>query len=427
MRFLILLQFISISIGTNQDDLPGHMQPIGSHRPPEESILVINSVPDPLEFYEKYMGTHTPVLMKGAIAGTPAVTKWINDEYLSDSFGEEPVDLEVGKKENRTGDTDETTMAEFLKRYKSEDIYLVNDMPMGMQQEWMVPRCLLCGGYTEYFNFCYIWFSSGGTKSVLHTDAYQNLHCLTSGIKEFVLIPPEYIEIIGPEHGLQGYYDIDVEKVNMTSHPGMMEVPWYYVRVEPGDCLFIPFNWIHHVASHGRNLGVNIWWSWFEFQRKKCPEDLSEVPPFMPLAQFKLRPEKQILAMFTDIARDDGYAYAEDLLATLPPEYDKETMLHVFDLLDPGCNGKLLVSKLLDDEFLEERYQVLRAFIEPSDIEDQYEDDMDDDGPISYNNNDDWDGDIQVPSEAEVNKFVKRYSREVDGEDRDVPTSHNEL
>ena len=39
---------------------------------------------------------------------------------------------------------------------------------------------------------------------------------------------------------------------------------------------------------------------------------------------------------------------------------------------------------------------MLRAFIEPSDIEDQYEDDMDDDGPISYNNNDDWDGDIQV-------------------------------
>ena len=58
------------------------MQPIGSHRPPEESILVINSVPDPLEFYEKYMNTRTPVLMKRAIAGTPAVTKWIDDEYL---------------------------------------------------------------------------------------------------------------------------------------------------------------------------------------------------------------------------------------------------------------------------------------------------------------------------------------------------------
>ena len=39
-------------------------------------------------------------------------------------------------------------------------------------------------------------------------------------------------------------------RVNMTSHPGMMEVPWYYVKVEPGDCLYLPFEWIHHVSSN---------------------------------------------------------------------------------------------------------------------------------------------------------------------------------
>jgi len=55
-------------------------------------------------------------------------------------------------------------------------------------------------------------FSSGGTKSVLHTDSYENLHCLASGIKEFVLIPPQFSEIIGPEHDQLGYYCIDVEK-----------------------------------------------------------------------------------------------------------------------------------------------------------------------------------------------------------------------
>ena len=55
-------------------------------------------------------------------------------------------------------------------------------------------------------------FSSGGTKSVLHTDTYENLHCLVSGTKEFVMIPPKYSTIIGPEHAELGYYDIDVEK-----------------------------------------------------------------------------------------------------------------------------------------------------------------------------------------------------------------------
>jgi len=39
----------------------------------------------------------------------------------------------------------------------------------------------------------------------------------------------------------------------MTSHPGMMEVPWYYVKVEPGDCLYIPYDWIHHVCTTNKS------------------------------------------------------------------------------------------------------------------------------------------------------------------------------
>ena len=61
-------------------------------------------------------------------------------------------------------------------------------------------------------------FSNGGTKSVLHTDSYENLHCLASGIKEFVLIEPKYINTIGPEHGIKGYYDLDVERYWDISH-----------------------------------------------------------------------------------------------------------------------------------------------------------------------------------------------------------------
>ena len=55
-------------------------------------------------------------------------------------------------------------------------------------------------------------FSSGGTRSVLHTDAYDNLHCVVSGVKEFLIIEPQYIDTIGPEHGSQGFYNIDVDQ-----------------------------------------------------------------------------------------------------------------------------------------------------------------------------------------------------------------------
>ena len=75
-----------LAIGNDKGDLPGHMQPIGSHRPPEESIVTLSYVPDPVEFYEEYVVMQTPVLFKGAIAGTPALTKWSDDKYLRYKF-----------------------------------------------------------------------------------------------------------------------------------------------------------------------------------------------------------------------------------------------------------------------------------------------------------------------------------------------------
>ena len=84
MRLLIILLRLAIAAVGNEEGvgLPGHMQPIGSHRPPEDSVSILSYVPNPLEFYEEYVTTRTPVLFKGAILDTPALTKWRDDEYL---------------------------------------------------------------------------------------------------------------------------------------------------------------------------------------------------------------------------------------------------------------------------------------------------------------------------------------------------------
>ena len=89
---------------------------------------------------------------------------------------------------------------------------MVHSLTPLMYKEWQVPRPLLCGGFMDNLMYAYIWFSSGGTKSVLHTDSFENFHCLVSGRKEFVLIEPHYSTLIGPEHAKKGFYDVDVEK-----------------------------------------------------------------------------------------------------------------------------------------------------------------------------------------------------------------------
>ena len=63
------------------------------------------------------------------------------------------------------------------------------------------------------------------------------------------MIPPKYTKVIGPEWEGQGYYNLDVDVVNMTAYPNMVDVPWYKAVLNPGDCLYLPYNWIHHVSS----------------------------------------------------------------------------------------------------------------------------------------------------------------------------------
>ena len=62
--------------------LPGHMQPLGSHRPPDKpGIDVLDTVPDPVTFYDNYVKNGWPVLLRGAAKNMLAFQLW-TDEYL---------------------------------------------------------------------------------------------------------------------------------------------------------------------------------------------------------------------------------------------------------------------------------------------------------------------------------------------------------
>ena len=35
----------------------------------------------------------------------------------------------------------------------------------------------------------------------------------------------------------------------MTVYPNLAKVPWYKVTVNEGDCLYLPYQWLHHVSA----------------------------------------------------------------------------------------------------------------------------------------------------------------------------------
>merc|ERR1712061_848882 len=69
--------------------------------------------------------------------------------------------------------------------------------------------------------------------------------------------------------GYGGYFAVDVDKMDLVRYPGWSDIDWYYADLEPGDCMYIPFQWYHQVtAAPMRSINVHMWFG--------MPDDLDD-------------------------------------------------------------------------------------------------------------------------------------------------------
>mmetsp|Transcript_81133 Transcript_81133/g.196719 ORF Transcript_81133/g.196719 Transcript_81133/m.196719 type:complete len:119 (+) Transcript_81133:1-357(+) len=54
---------------------------------------------------------------------------------------------------------------------------------------------------------------------------------------------------------------VDVDRMDLVKYPGWRDVEWSYVDLEPGDCVYIPYQWYHQVtAAPVRTINVHVWY-----------------------------------------------------------------------------------------------------------------------------------------------------------------------
>ncbi|XP_017796883.1 PREDICTED: lysine-specific demethylase 8-like [Habropoda laboriosa] len=224
-------------------------------------------------FYKQIFMPKVPAILKGCIDHWKALNHWKNLNYLIKVAGNRTVPIEIG---SRYTDEDWTqqllTFSEFLQKYvltKNDQIgYLAQhqlfDQIPELKDDFTVP---------EYCNFTdnddveqpdiNVWFGPSGTISPLHFDPKNNLLCQVFGYKRVILYNPNDSFNLYPYDTrlLNNTAQVDPMNPNYEKWPNFSKAKGLMGYLKPGEMLYIPPKWWHHVTSLTPSFSVSFWWS----------------------------------------------------------------------------------------------------------------------------------------------------------------------
>ncbi|RFB04929.1 cupin-like domain-containing protein [Parvularcula marina] len=229
-----------------------------------------------------------PVILRGAVSDWPVVkaaktSDTAMHDYLSvfDRGAKVPVSVGSPANKGRVFYTEDFTgfnvergtssMTELLQRVKNHGgaehpplIYLasadVDECLPGFREQ----NDLDFGQYRPVIS---IWIGTR-TRIAAHNDLPLNIACVAAGQRRFTLFPPDQIEnlYVGPFETTPAGRPIslvDFANPDLDQYPRFTEAMAHarIADLEPGDAIFIPSMWWHHVEALGTfNILMNYWW-----------------------------------------------------------------------------------------------------------------------------------------------------------------------
>ncbi|XP_014229131.1 jmjC domain-containing protein 5 isoform X1 [Trichogramma pretiosum] len=224
-------------------------------------------------FYNNIFQPKVPAILKGCIEHWKALTLWKDVGYLQRIAGNRTVPIEIG---SRYTDDDWTqsliTFADFLKTHitnRNNEIgylaqhQLFNQIPE-LKNDFSIPDyCSFSDKEdSEEFPDINAWFGPSGTVSPLHYDPKNNLLCQVFGYKRIILYGPGDSDNLYPYETkmLCNTAKVDPYNPNYKDYPRFQDSKGSMCYLKPGDMLFIPPKWWHHVVGLTSSFSISFWW-----------------------------------------------------------------------------------------------------------------------------------------------------------------------
>lgn len=232
-------------------------------------------------FFERYWAPGVPVIFTDVVTRWPAITRWSLDS-LDSRFGDREIRVTSGREAyGRDYDVDATklevttTLREYVARIRREpesnDHYMiarnrnVRDVLAALLEDVVLPEGVFRDDVSDGAAF---WLGPAGTVTPLHHDTSNIFFCQVVGRKRYRMIAPLEIGVLDGARSM--YAAIDAEAPDLERFPWWSSVIVRDFVLAPGEALFIPVGWWHHVRALdvSMSLAINAFdrpnrWDWF--------------------------------------------------------------------------------------------------------------------------------------------------------------------
>ncbi|MBF2055533.1 MAG: cupin-like domain-containing protein [Candidatus Sericytochromatia bacterium] len=222
------------------------------------------------EYKRVYLRQGIPVILQGAARQWPCVQHW-NPQWLADRYGSDPLTLiDAAPSDLNAIDYQmrHTTLGELIREMDQKPLEkysrfnrLLYDHPElaeDFDRHWLKQRRnLLCSGQTFQ-----VFIGGKSSKTHLHAAAEHNLFTQVYGRKHWILYPPEYDCVLRPPVNRTPYFHsaYNPDAPDPENFPALQYLDRYEGVLEPGDILFNPPSWWHHVTNLTGSIGVGFRW-----------------------------------------------------------------------------------------------------------------------------------------------------------------------
>ena len=213
------------------------------------------------EFLTEYYSQNRPVIITDVLSRWPAMSKW-NREYFQSTAGSQLVEIQAGRNRDPRYEINSAQHKQVIPFHEyvrliydagqTNDYYMtannsvVNEAALAalwqdvdLLPEYLVPE--------HRHGRSFFWMGPAGTVTPVHHDLTNNFMAQVIGRKLVKLISPAHLPLV--YNDFHCYSAVDLNNIDYARYPLFKHVRIEEVVLEPGDLLFLPVGWWHHVTS----------------------------------------------------------------------------------------------------------------------------------------------------------------------------------